>query len=151
MPKTTVLFVCPDNSLLGPMAEACLNARGSGLMRAFSAGLQPAAQISKNVSRLLSAHGVSAQGLSPKSIEVFLMPHAIVPDRIIYLSDVNAILQPSSWKGTTSSHWWSVTDGGALSDDFAACSAYLKRIWQAIDGLIDPSVPSELSTGYKVA
>ncbi len=141
--KTTVLFVCPDNSLLGPMAEACLNARSGGLIRAFSAGLQPAAQISKHATRLLTAHGISAKGLAPKPLDVFLMPHAEVPDRIIYLSDMKAICQPPAWKGTTSSHWWSVAESGAPKDDFSACSEYLRRICLAIDGLIDPSVPFE--------
>lgn len=151
MAKTTVLFACPDNALLGPMAEACLNARGGGLIRAFSAGLQPAENVSKHACRLLTAHGISAEGLMPKPLDVFLMPHAVVPDRLIYLSDMKAIHQPPAWKGTTSSHWWSVTDGGSIRDEFSACSEYLRRIWLAIDGLIDPSVPAGLSTGNRVA
>lgn len=151
MARTTVLFVCPDNSLLGPMAEACLNARGTGLMRAFSAGIKPAAHINKYAVRLLSAHGISPKDLAPKAIEVFLMPHAVVPDRIIYLTDMKPIAQPPAWKGTASSHWWTIAPGAVLSDDLVACSACMHRISHAIDGLISPPVPFALSSGNKVA
>jgi len=92
--KTTVLFVCPDNRLLGPMAEACLNARAGGLMRAFSAGVAPAENVSRNAVRMLAEHGINAEGLSPKPVDVFLMPHAVVPDRIIYLADLAVIRHP---------------------------------------------------------
>ena len=87
MPKTTVLFVCPDNSLLSPLAEAYLNFRAGGLMRAFSAGAAPSQSLSRHVHRLLSARGIDASGLAPKSVDIFLMPHAEIPDRVIYLAD----------------------------------------------------------------
>ncbi len=151
MAKPTVLFVCPDNALLGPLAEACLNARGGGLIRAFSAGFRPAPSLHKHVSRLLAEYGISSTGLSPKPIDVFLMPHAVVPDRIVYLADLMPIDQPSIWKGTTSSHWWSIAPQSALADDFSMCTIYMRRIWRAVDGLIDPSFDYDLSTGNKVA
>ena len=65
MSKTTVLFVCPDNSLLSPLAEAYLNFRAGGLMRAFSAGVAPSQELSRHVRRILSARGIDAKGLAP--------------------------------------------------------------------------------------
>lgn len=140
MPKTTVLFVCPDNSLLSPLAEAYLNDRGHGLIRAFSAGIDPAADLNRHVKRLLSAVGVKARGLAPKPVDIFLMPHAEVPDRVIYLSDQTQIAYPLHWKTTTSSHWWSIAEKPPFPQSFSACSIYFDRIAVAVDELISPSI-----------
>ena len=151
MPKTTVLFVCPDNSLLSPLAEAYLNFRAGGLMRAFSAGIDPAADLSRHVKRLLSAAGISAQGLAPKPIDIFLMPHAEVPDRVIYLSDQAQITYPQHWKATTSSHWWSIAGKPPFPESFGAGATFFQRIAGAIDQLVEPSKPAELLPAGKVA
>lgn|GEM_PF-1531286 len=136
--KTTVLFLCPDNSLLGPLAEAYLNSRAGGLMRAFSAGLEPSGRLNRHVSRLLSADGVDARGLMPKPVDIFLMPHAVVPDRVIYLAEMVAIPLPALWKATTSSHWWSIAQEPPFPETFSACADYFSRIKKAIDRLVEP-------------
>lgn len=136
MAKTNVLFVCPDNSLLGLLAEAWLNARARGLMRAFSAGIIPADHMNPNVPRLLSAYGVDPSGLAPKPVGVFLVPYALVPDRIIYLTKMPAVAQPTAWKGITSSHWWNVAPAPPFGGDLAAGATYLQRIQSAVTGLI---------------
>lgn len=138
MPKTTILFVCPDNSLLSPMAEAYLNVRAGGLLRAFSAGIEPASSLNRHAKRLLSAAGISVQGLAPKPIDIFLMPHAEVPDRVVYLCDQAQIVYPAHWNATTSSHWWSIAGKPPFPGGFSACAAYFERIAAAIDGLIEP-------------
>lgn len=138
MTKTSVLFLCPDNSLLGPLAEAYLNFKASGLLRAFSAGVEPAAELNRNVHRLLSADGVDTQGLAPKPVGIFLMPHAVVPDRVIYLADMDPIEQPPFWKATTSSHWWIIAQRPPFPESFGACADYFLRIKKAIDRLIEP-------------
>jgi len=139
VPRTTVLFICPDNSLLSPLAEAYLNDRARGLMRAFSAGIEPASGLNRHVKRLLSAAGIEARGLAPKPLDVFLMPHAEVPDRVIYLSDQSRIETPRGWKATTSSHWWSIAGKPPFPDGFGACAAYFEKIAAAIDRLMEPS------------
>lgn len=138
MSKTTVLFVCPDNSLLSPLAEAYLNDRAKGLMRAFSAGLDPSRPLNRHVARLLSSQGIASEGLAPKPLDIFLMPHAEVPDRLIYLSDMEPIALPPHWRATTSSHWWSIAAKPPFPDTFAACAAYFERISGAIDKLMEP-------------
>lgn len=142
MPKTTVLFVCPDNSLLSPLAEAYLNARAGGLMRAFSAGIEPAGALNRHVHRLLSAAGIGTEALAPKPIDIFLMPHAEVPDRLIYLSDQPRLALPAHWKATTSSHWWSIAERPPFPASFSACASYFERITEAIDRLVDPTQKS---------
>ncbi|MCX2724417.1 low molecular weight phosphatase family protein [Roseibium salinum] len=138
MTKTSVLFLCPDNSLLGPLAEAYLNFKAGGLLRAFSAGIEPAAGLNRNVHRLLSAEGVDTVGLAPKPVGIFLMPHAVIPDRVIYLADMDPIEPPHFWKATTSSHWWSIARNPQLADTFGACADCFLRIKTAIDRLVEP-------------
>ena len=125
---TSILFLCPDNSLLGPLAEACLNARASGLMRAFSAGLHPAQRLNRHVPGLLSAQGIDGRGLAPKPVDIFLLPHAIVPDRGIYLADMPMVPQPPFWKATTSSHWWSIAGTPPFPPTFGACAQYWEKL-----------------------
>lgn len=81
----TVLFVCEDNALLGPLAETYTNVAGNGVLRAFSAGIFPAEKANPSVSAVLARHGLSIPAFEPKSIDIFLMPHAPIPDRIICL------------------------------------------------------------------
>ncbi|WP_165814732.1 ArsR family transcriptional regulator [Labrenzia sp. 011] len=138
MSKTTVLFLCPDNSLLGPLAEAYLNFRGNGLLRAFSAGVEPADRLNRHVHRLLAAEGVDDRGLMPKPVDVFLMPHAVVPDRVVYLADMDPVALPVHWKSTTSSHWWSIAPKPPFPCTFSACAEYFNRIRKAIDRLVEP-------------
>ena len=138
MVKPTVLFLCPDNRLLGQMAEAYFNARAGELMRAFSAGMSPAGGVHRAVFRLLSALNIEATGLQPKSVDVFLMPHSVVPDRVVYLTDMDEITQIAAWERTTSSHWWNIAPPPPFPDDFPSCAAYLDQIKASIDELVDP-------------
>ncbi|POF34050.1 arsenate-mycothiol transferase ArsC [Roseibium marinum] len=138
MSKTTILFLCPDNSLLGLLAEAYLNFRGNGLVRAFSAGLEPTDRLNRYVHRLLRAEGIDARGLAPKPVDIFLMPHAVVPDRVIYLAEMAAIALPAHWKATTSSHWWSIARKPPFPGTFSVCADYFIHIKKAIDRLVEP-------------
>ncbi len=149
--KTTVLFLCPDNAFLGPLAEAYLNFRARGLMRAFSAGTNPAVCLNRHVNRLLSACGVDASGLAPKSVDIFLMPHAIIPDRVIYLTEMAPVTLPPLWKSTTSSHWWSIVGASAEEETFGACVESFQEIRSAIDFLIEPSNGLGKSSVWNVA
>ncbi|NVK34842.1 MAG: hypothetical protein HWE23_10205 [Rhodobacteraceae bacterium] len=87
----TVLFICEDNTRLGQLAETYANVAGNGVLRAFSAGVAPASAIDPCVPALLARHGLSSAGLEPKSLDIFLMPHAPIADRIICLGDDLAV------------------------------------------------------------
>lgn len=145
MTKTNVLFLCPDNSLLGPLAEAYLNHRARPYLRAFSAGVVPAEQLNRHVERLLASDGLEVRGLSPKSVEIFRMPHAVIPDRIIYLTDMKAVAEPPFWVETTSSVCWDVVYNPAQLTAFGSCAACYRQIKQSIDQLLDPPQSQILS------
>jgi len=120
-------------------------------MRAFSAGIEPAAALNRHVRRLLSAAGIETDGLTPKPIDIFLMPHAEVPDRVIYLSDQPRIVQPLQWKATTSSHWWSIAEKPPFPANFSACADYFEKISHAIDQLVEPTQTRTTGAGRNVA
>ncbi len=149
--NTTLLFLCPDNALLGPLAEAYLNSKANGLIRAFSAAPAPSGRLSRHVERLLAAEGLDARGLTPKPVDIFLLPYAVVPDRVIYLADLAPIDQPSHWKATTSSHWWSIAGKPPLAEGFTASAGYFLKIRTVIDRLLVPPGISALPVVRDVA
>ena len=146
MPKTTVLFICPDNALLSPLAETYLNAKGKGLVRAFSAGIAPGSQLHPAVGKLLDTCGLSAEGLAPKSLDVFLMPHAPVPDRVIWLMAKPRLVSSDVWGGDVPTDVWQIADKRphpvAPAEDCADC---FNRIQQSIDQLLNPRPYQDMS------
>ncbi|WP_417688483.1 low molecular weight phosphatase family protein [Roseibium sp.] len=102
MHEITVLFVCPDNGLLSPLAEAYVNAKGLGFVRAFSAGMKQRAAIHPGVRRLLAETGIRAEALEPKTIDVFQMPMAPRPDMVVFLGGVEIAPLPPEWQGSVS-------------------------------------------------
>ncbi|SHL27041.1 arsenate-mycothiol transferase ArsC [Roseibium suaedae] len=136
MPEATILFVCPDNSLLGPLAEAYMNTRGRGLVRAFSAGTKPAQMLHPAVSKLLSAHEVPIEGLQPKSMDIFLMPHAPFPDQVIYLADMPPVNLPTGWDKAVSVENWQVAGPSPFPSSFSYAAEYFRRIRLAADRVL---------------
>lgn len=63
---TPVLFVCRDNAILSPMAEALLNHWGRGRFRALSAGWEPAAGVHALTARVLRRVQLLPAGLKPR-------------------------------------------------------------------------------------
>jgi arsenate reductase len=98
---TTVLFLCDDNARLGPMAEAYLNATSGGRIRAFSAGLSPAAALAEGVRRVLAEAGIEAAALEPKSFELFSLPAAPVPDVVVGLTPASLEATRRIWPQAT--------------------------------------------------
>ncbi|WP_209011859.1 low molecular weight phosphatase family protein [Roseibium aggregatum] len=143
MSKTTVLFVCPDNAFLSPLAEAYMNARGEGIVRAFSAGLVPAPELHAAARRLLSAHGLQADGLTPKSLDVFLQPLAPALDRIIYLADLPKGDLSAIRGDAPAIDVWRIADALPRPESFETCAAMFDCICDAIDDVLDPPVHPE--------
>ena len=63
-----VLFVCVHNAGRSQMAEAFLNAAGSGLLRAESAGTLPTERVNPVVAEAMLEHGIDISASSPKVI-----------------------------------------------------------------------------------
>lgn len=146
MSKTTVLFLCSDNALLGPLAEACLNQKGSGLLRAFSAGVSPSDDLDCNVTRLLTAKDLHAEGLAPKSFEVFTMPHAPMPDRMIILDGCELPELPKTWLGQVPINFWNIAAGTQYPRSFSAASEYFRRVRLSVDRVLEPMMDDPPAT-----
>ena len=151
MSKTTVLFVCSDNALLGPLAEAYFNSKGRELVRAFSAGLRAAEHVHPAVSKILSGHGIETEGLMPKSLDVFLMPLAPVPDRVISLHEMPDARLANHWGTDTALETWQIAGATPLSQTYVAATEYFQRICNQIDRALDPDLPSGRTPWHNAA
>jgi len=98
-PSFTILFVCPDNAFWGPLAEAYLNARTSGVCRALSAAPDPAAALRPEAAKLLRSKSLDLTGFQPKSWDIFSMEQAPQPDQLIFLSNAVGQLGQPLWGG----------------------------------------------------
>ena len=64
-----LLFLCTGNSARSQMAEAILNARSKGRLRAESGGSKPAARVNPLAIETLQEHGIDWRGHPPRSVE----------------------------------------------------------------------------------
>lgn len=103
-----VLVICTGNSCRSIISEALFNELGKGRIRAYSAGSRPLGRLNAGAVALLQRHGLSTEGLSSKSWEIF-------EDQSI---DV-AITVCDSAAGET-------------------CPAYMRQVARAHWGLADP-------------
>ncbi len=142
MANTTVLFVCPDNALLSPLAEAYFNKVSKGLARAFSAGLNPADDLHPDVGGLLNSWQLSAEGLTPKSLEVFMMPHAQVPDRVVYLMSALPLDLRDIWGVDVPVTYWLSSQVANPTEEAGGLEACFGLMHKEIDQLLDPGAES---------
>jgi arsenate reductase len=130
MDATTVLFVCARNAGPSPMAEAYLNEIGGPHLRAFSAGLEPDTHVDASALRTLQAAGLPVDGLSPKPLEIFTLPHAPRPDVVVTLTP-RPLTTPAWWPPKR--HFiWGVADPGP-SAGRAAFAAMFLALTERID------------------
>lgn len=108
MREFDVLFICADNTIYSPVAEALLNLTGNGFVRGFSAGLEPGRQLNPHARRFLKKANVEYRGLTPKSVDVFLLPHAPIPDLVVSLAGASELEWPEHWKHRVRSETWTL-------------------------------------------
>ena len=116
-----VLFLCTHNSARSILAEALLNHMGRGKFKAFSAGSSPKDNQQPNPMALatLQKAGVSIEGLSSKSWDVFAEPNAPHMDLVITVCDNAAGEVCPYWPGQPATAHWGYADpsAGEGSDD----------------------------------
>lgn len=107
-----VLFLCTHNSARSILAEALLNHIGRGKFKAFSAGSSPAENQTPNPMALttLQKAGISTEGLSSKSWDVFAAPEAPHMDLVITVCDNAAGEVCPYWPGQPATAHWGYAD-----------------------------------------
>jgi len=115
-----VLFLCTHNSARSILAEALLNHMGQGKFKAFSAGSSPKDNQKPNPMALatLEKAGISTDGLTSKSWDVFATPDAPHMDLVITVCDNAAGEVCPYWPGQPATAHWGYADPseGAGSD-----------------------------------
>jgi protein-tyrosine-phosphatase len=129
-----ILFLCTHNSARSILAEAILNHLGQGRFRAFSAGSSPRENQQPNPLALeaLRNAGVSIEGLSSKSWDVFAQPDAPKMDLVITVCDNAAGEVCPYWPGQPATAHWGYSDPSEVQGDGAQKLAAFTHTLQLI-------------------
>ena len=112
-----VLFICTANSARSIMAEAIMNQQSGGLFRAYSAGSQPAGQLSPEAVDLLQRHHFDTVTLRSKNWLEFAGADAPKMDFVLTVCDKAAGEVCPVWPGQPISAHWGVEDPVAVQGD----------------------------------
>lgn len=117
-----VLFLCTHNSARSILSEALLNHMGKGRFKAYSAGSSPRENQQPHPIGLavLQEAGISTEGLSSKSWDVFATPDAPHMDLVITVCDNAAGEVCPYWPGQPATAHWGYADPSAIEGDEAA-------------------------------
>jgi protein-tyrosine-phosphatase len=94
-----VLFLCVGNSARSILAEALLNSRAEGRLRAYSAGSDPKGEVHPQALEVLRTCGIPVAGLRSKSWDEFATETAPHMDMVITVCDPAAVEACPLWPG----------------------------------------------------
>jgi arsenate reductase (thioredoxin) len=147
-----VLFLCTHNSARSILSEAVLNHLGAGRFEAFSAGSSPRANQQPNplALQVLQESGVSIDGLSSKSWDVFAAPQAPAMDLVVTVCGNAGKEVCPVWIGhPATAHWGYDDPSEAVGGDAAKLQAFrqtrdliadrLQRLVALPDAALSPS------------
>lgn len=134
-PALNVLFVCEANSVRSIMAEALLNRFGGGRFNAFSAGLEPAAEVHPLVVEMAQASGIDVADLRPKSVREFTLASAPWMDFVIAMGKKPASAL-EGLPGNPMHVQWGITDPLTTRGDLVAQQLAFRRAWGELENRI---------------
>jgi arsenate reductase len=141
-----VLFLCTGNSARSILAEALLNARGGGRVRAHSAGSHPRGEVHPLALEVLRTCAIDTTGLRSKSWDEFAVEGAPHLDVVITVCDRDAAESCPLWPGAPVQVHWGLQDPaegkGTDAERLAAFACSLTLIEKRIDLLL--ALPLEL-------
>ena len=128
-----VLFLCTHNSARSILAEATLNHLSKGRFKAYSAGSSPRENQTPNPMALqtLQKAGMSIEGLSSKSWDIFAVPDAPHMDLVITVCDNAAGEVCPFWPGQpATAHWGYADPSEAVGSDDVKLEAFKQTLHQ---------------------
>ena len=128
-----VLFLCTHNSARSILAEATLNHLSKGKFKAYSAGSSPRENQAPNPMALqtLEKAGISTEGLSSKSWDIFALPDAPHMDLVITVCDNAAGEVCPYWPGQpATAHWGYADPSEAVGSDEVKLEAFMQTLIQ---------------------
>lgn len=148
-----VLFLCTHNSARSILAEALLNHMSRGKFKAYSAGSSPKDNQQPNPMALatLEKAGISTEGLTSKSWDVFAQPNAPHMDLIITVCDNAAGEVCPFWPGQPATAHWGYADPSAGEGSDAEKLEAFKQTMHQIRRRLDIFISLPLSDLSKMA
>ncbi len=148
-----VLFLCTHNSARSILAEALLNHLGKGRFKAYSAGSSPRDNQMPNPMALstLEKAGISTEGLSSKSWDVFATNDAPHMDLVITVCDNAAGEVCPYWPGQPATAHWGYADPSEAAGDDAQRLEAFRQTLHLIHRRLDIFINLPLASLDKVA
>lgn len=139
-----VAFLCTGNSARSILAEAILNQRAEGRMRAVSAGAAPLDAILPETAVILREMGLDPNAYRPKSWRTLQGEAAETPQFAFTLCDHAADAECRFWPGRPTAAHWPLPDPAEIQDPEARMRAFrdvARRLTRKIDALLalDPA------------
>lgn len=132
-----VLFLCTGNSARSILAEALLNARAHGRLRAYSAGSHPRGQVNPLALEVLRTCEIDAAGLRSKSWDEFAAEGAPHMDVVITVCDQAAAESCPLWPGAPVKMHWGLPDPAAVQGSHGERLAAFARTFTSLERRID--------------
>lgn len=125
------LFICSKNSARSIMAEALLRHEGGDRFEAHSAGIEAGDGPHPMAVAALTDAGVSTDGLSSKTLEVYQEPNAPTFDLVFTVCDWSAEQCPA-WPGQPVNGHWNLKDPAKADGNEAERALAFIEVMKAI-------------------
>jgi protein-tyrosine-phosphatase len=133
----SVLFLCTGNSARSPMAEALLQKKGQGSIRAESAGSHPKPRVHRNAVRIMrDMYGIDLRAFRPQPLTLVARRRF---DYVITLCD--KVREYARDHGLATTMHWSLPDPSAASDSDRASYPEFRRVASELASRIDFLLP----------
>ncbi len=132
-----VLFLCVGNSARSILAEALMNSRAEGRVRAYSAGSNPKGEVHPLALEVLKTCDIPATGLRSKSWDEFATEAAPHMDIVITVCDPAAVETCRFWPGAPVTVHWGLPDPAAVQGSEAERLTAFARTFTALEKRIE--------------